>query len=240
MSARRGAKSPRVRAWLRRGVLAVLLLLALPIPAVLLLRFVHPPTTGMMLVRTAQRAIAGDRPVYPRRTIVVREDVAPALRRAVLAAEDDRFYLHHGFDFVEIGNALEDRRAGRRMRGASTISQQVARNVFLWEGGGWVRKGLEAWVTIWLELFVPKDRILDLYVNLAEWGDGIFGIEAGAQHHYGKSARRLTRTESARLAAILPAPRRWSPNGRVAAARASALLPRMQQAVARPEGLRDR
>jgi len=113
------------------------------------------------------------------------------------------------------------------MRGASTISQQVVKNIFLWESRSWVRKGVEAYITVWLELVVPKDRILDLYVNLAEWGDGVFGIEAAAQHHFRKPARRLSRDESARLAAVLPSPVRWSPRGGVASTRAASILPRM-------------
>lgn len=208
--------------------------LLLPLPLTLLLRLAHPPTTAIMLARTAQRALDGDRPVYPRRIIVSHEAVAPALYRAVLASEDDRFYLHHGFDFTEIEKALADRQAGKRSRGASTLSQQVVKNIFLWEGRSWVRKGLEAYITLWLEVVVPKDRILDLYVNLAEWGDGVFGIEAASQHHFGKSARSLTRSEAARLAAVLPAPRRWSATGTVAGGRAATILPRMRYPAPRP------
>lgn len=222
------------RRWARRFAWALLVALLVPLPLTLLLRVVQPPTTAIMLARTAQRLVNGERPVYPRRTLVRRDAVAPSLYRAVLASEDDRFYLHHGFDFTEIEKALADRRAGRRSRGASTLSQQVVKNIFLWEGRSWVRKGLEAYITLWLEVVVPKDRILDLYVNLAEWGDGVFGIEAAAQHHFDKSARALTRTESARLAAILPAPRRWSAKGSVAGGRAATVLPRMAYPAPRP------
>jgi len=208
-------------------VMEIVVLLILPLPLCLLLNVVQPPTTAMMLARTWDRWTANKEPAYPRRRVVSRDSVSPALRRAVLASEDDRFYLHHGFDFEEIEKAIERRNRGRPMRGASTISQQVVKNVFLWEGRSWVRKGIEAYITVWLELVVPKDRILDLYVNLAEWGDGIFGIEAAAQHHFRKSARRLSREESARLAAVLPSPVRWSPRGSVASARAASILPRM-------------
>lgn len=226
------------RRWARRFVWVLLWVLLwallLPLPVMLLLRVVQPPTTAVMLARAGQRLFDGERPVYPRRTVVAHEAVAPALYRAVLASEDDRFYLHHGFDFTEIEKALADRRAGRRSRGASTLSQQVVKNIFLWEGRSWVRKGLEAYITLWLEVVVPKDRILDLYVNLAEWGDGVFGIEAAAQHHFGKSAQSLTRTQSARLAAILPAPRRWSAKGTIAGGRAATILPRMAYPAPRP------
>lgn len=224
----------KMRRWLKRLAVGVLVALLLPLPLTLLLRVMQPPTTAIVLARTVQRLLDGERPVYPRRSVVSHDAVAPALYRAVLASEDDRFYLHHGFDFTEIEKALEDRRAGRRSRGASTLSQQVVKNIFLWEGRSWVRKGLEAYITIWLELIVPKDRILDLYVNLAEWGDGIFGIEAAAQHHFGRSAKSLTRSQAARLAAVLPAPRRWSPKGTVAGARAAGILPRMTYPAPRP------
>jgi monofunctional glycosyltransferase len=224
-----------MRRWIVRLAKALAIAALLPLPLTLLLRFVQPPTTAVMLARAGQRLLAGDRPVYPRRTVVPRDAVAASLYRAVLASEDDRFYLHHGFDFTEIEKALADRRAGRRSRGASTLSQQVVKNIFLWEGRSWVRKGLEAYITLWLEVVVPKDRILDLYVNLAEWGDGVFGIEAAAQHHFRKAARSLTRSESARLAAILPAPRRWPAKGAVAGGRAATILPRMASPAPKPE-----
>jgi monofunctional biosynthetic peptidoglycan transglycosylase len=220
--------------WVRRALLLTIFLLSLPIPAALLLRVIQPPTTAMMLSRTVERLRAGASPAYPVRTVVARDAITPVLYRAVLAAEDDRFYLHHGFDFVEIEKALDARQAGRPLRGASTISQQVAKNLFLWEGRSWVRKALEAWCTLWLELLVPKDRILDLYVNLAEWGDGIFGVEAAARHHFKRPASQVTAEQAARLAVILPAPRRWSPTGSIATRRANALLPRMRDAAPRP------
>jgi len=223
-----------MRRWFTRLVWALTCALLLPLPLTLLLRVVQPPTTAMMLARTLERLREGERPAYPRRRVVPHEAVAASLYRAVLASEDDRFYLHHGFDFAEIEKALAERRAGGRTRGASTLSQQVAKNLFLWEGRSWVRKGLEAYITLWLEVVVPKDRILDLYVNLAEWGDGVFGIEAAAQHHFRKSAQSLTRVESARLAAILPAPRRWPATGAVAGGRAAAILPRMTYPAPRP------
>ncbi len=215
----------------------VVLLAVAPLPATLFLRFVQPPTTAMMLTRTWQRWRAEQTPVYPRRDVVSREEVAPILRRAVLAAEDDRFYLHNGFDFTEIDKAIARSKSGGPMRGASTISQQVVKNIFLWEGRSWIRKGLEAYITLWLEVVVPKERILDLYVNLAEWGDGVFGIEAAAQHHFGKPAAALNADESARLASVLPAPTRRSPKGSAAASRAAGIRQRMVYPSPRPEPL---
>lgn len=213
---------------LRRLALRTILIGALaPVVLSLALNVVQPVTTTVMLRRAAQRLAQGKRPVYPRRDVLARDEISPFLRRAVLAAEDDRFYLHHGFDFAEISKAIEASRQGARLRGASTITQQVARNLFLWQGRSFVRKGLEAYLTIVLELCLPKDRILDLYLNLAEWGDGIFGAGAAARAWYHKPAARLTREEAARLAAILPAPLRWPPDGSVASRRVLVILDRM-------------
>lgn len=209
--------------------------LLLPIPMVLVLAVVQPPTTMIMLDRTFERLGNGKRPVYPTRIVVGRSQISPNLRRAVLASEDDRFYLHFGFDLVEIDKALEKKRRGGRLRGASTLTQQVAKNIFLWEGRSFIRKGLEAYLTLWLELLLTKDRILDLYVNLAEWGDGIFGAEAASQKYFGKPASKLTREEAARLAAILPSPIRWSPKGSVATLRIPAILGRMNYPAPRSE-----
>ncbi len=209
--------------------------MALLAPIVICASFnlIQPPTTAVMLRRSVQRALDGKSPWYPRRDVVSRSAIAPSLRRAVLAAEDDRFYLHWGLDVVEIQKALDRAERGGRLRGASTITQQVAKNIFLWEGRSFVRKGLEAYLTLVLELTLPKERILDLYLNLAEWGDGVFGAEMAARRHFGVSAARLTREQSARLAAILPSPRRWSPQGGVATRRATMILERMQYAAPR-------
>ena len=220
----------RVRRFL---VIAVAVFAIGPIVLALPLNFIQPPTTAVMLWRAAQRLADGKRPAYPRRRVVARSGISPNLRRAVLAAEDDRFYLHLGFDFEEIGKALEKRQRGGRLRGASTITQQVAKNLFLWEGRSFIRKGAEAYLTLVLELCLTKDRILDLYLNMAEWGDGVFGAEMAARTHYRKSARNLSREEAARLAAILPAPRRWPPYGSVASRRAEIILGRMAFAAPR-------
>ena len=209
------------------------MLLLAPIVISLSFNVLQPPTTAMILRRTVQRAIEGKRPIYPRRDVVGRKAIAPALRRAVLAAEDDRFYLHWGFDLVEIGKALDRAERGGRLRGASTLTQQVAKNIFLWEGRSYVRKGAEAYLTLVLELTLPKERILDLYLNLAEWGDGVFGAEEAARKHFGRSAKNLTPEQAARLAAILPAPRRWSPSGSVASRRAGLILQKMRYAAPR-------
>ena len=216
------------RKWLYRAVIAAAVFLLLPIPMVLTLAVIQPPTTMVILDRVFENLGSGKRPVFPKRTIVSRSEISPYLRRAVLASEDDRFYLHYGFDLVEIDKALEKKKRGGKLRGASTLTQQVAKNIFLWDGRSYVRKGLEAYMTLWLELLLTKDRILDLYLNLAEWGDNVFGAEAAARKHFGKPASKLTREEAARLAAILPSPVRWSPNGSVASLRIVSILERMQ------------
>lgn len=224
------ARWHRARRWIWRGALACLIV---PFALCLSLNFIQPVTTAVMLRRTAQRILEGKRPYYPRRTTRARADISPHLRRAVLASEDDRFYLHFGFDLKEIENAMERAREGGRLRGASTITQQVAKNLFLWEGRSFIRKGLEAYLTIVLEICVTKERILDLYLNMAEWGDGVFGAEMAARTAFGKSARSLSPGEAARLAAVLPAPRRWSPRGSIATRRAGIILARMRYAAPR-------
>jgi monofunctional biosynthetic peptidoglycan transglycosylase len=135
--------------------------------------------------------------------------MAPSLPLALVAAEDQKFPLHHGFDVQAIEKALDHNRKGRKVRGASTISQQLAKNLFLWQGRSWLRKGLEAWYTVLIELLLPKERILELYANVAEFGDGVYGAEAAAQRFFGKPAARLSAGESARLAAVLPNPKKY-------------------------------
>lgn len=222
--------------WRRIGrfaLAAIVIAIVAPWLLVLPLAFAQPPTTAVMLARSVERLFQGKRPIYPRRYVVPHRLINPALHRAVLAAEDDRFFLHYGLDFIEIENALERRGRGRRLRGASTITQQVAKNLVLWEGRAFVRKGVEAYVALVMEICLTKERILDIYLNIAEWGDGMFGAEAAARYYFRKPAARLTRDEAARLAAVLPAPRRWSPLGAVARRRAEIILQRMYYAAPR-------
>jgi monofunctional biosynthetic peptidoglycan transglycosylase len=129
---------------------------------------------------------------------------------AVMASEDQRFLDHDGFDFIEIDKALEERRAGKRYRGGSTISQQTAKNVFLWPQASWVRKGLEAYFTVLIELLWGKRRIMEVYLNSIEMGEGIYGAQAVAEEHFNKDAKDLTRSECALIAATLPNPRKFS------------------------------
>lgn len=177
---------------------------------VLALRVVDPPTSAFMLDRQWQ-AFRDDEPDFALRYDWVDWDaLSPDLPIALVAAEDQRFPSHAGFDVAAIERALENNARGRPVRGASTISQQVAKNLFLWDGRSWLRKGLEAWYTVLIELFWPKQRILEVYANIAEFGDGVYGVEAAAQRYFKKPAWRLSAAESARLAAVLPSPKRYS------------------------------
>jgi len=137
-----------------------------------------------------------------------RREVAPTVARAVIASEDQRFLAHHGFDLDQLQIAIDDYRAGDELRGASTISQQVAKNVFLWSGRSFARKGLEAYFTVLIEVCWPKQRILEVYLNVAELGDGVFGVEAAARRFFGVSANVLSADQAALLAAVLPNPHR--------------------------------
>jgi monofunctional biosynthetic peptidoglycan transglycosylase len=138
------------------------------------------------------------------------DGMPPDLALAVVASEDQRFMTHHGFDFEAISMAWDERVEGKRRRGASTISQQTAKNVFLWPGGGWFRKGLEVYFTILIELVWGKERILEVYLNSIEMGDGIYGADAVAWQHFGREAKRLTRANCALIAATLPNPLKFS------------------------------
>ena len=147
------------------------------------------------------------------------KDISPHLVRAVIASEDQNFCVHDGFDLKEIQKAMQDAENGGDLRGASTISQQTAKNVFLWNGGGWFRKGLEAYFTVLSEKMWSKPRIMEMYLNVAEWGDGIYGAEQAAQDRFGVSAKNLTPSQAAALAAVLPSPNKWKVNGPYASGR---------------------
>ena len=186
-----------------RPILTALLILALlPLGAVAIHRIVPPPTTLLMV----KQAVAGNGLDYKWRGL---DDISPRLVEAVIAAEDARFCEHRGFDLKAIEKALDSNARGRKVRGGSTISQQTAKNVFLWPGRDWARKGLEAGYTVLIEALWGKRRIMEVYLNVAEWAPGVYGAEAAAQRWYGKSAADLSPREAARLAAILPSPRRY-------------------------------
>lgn len=202
MSARSRPPAPaggrhRARRWLLSLLLAPALILLAVIAA---LRWLPPPTTAFMLASPTQ-------PV--RQQWVDWETLPASLKLAVVAAEDQRFLVHRGFDTVELRRVLAaDGLAPTR--GASTLSQQLAKNLFLWSGGGLFRKGLEAGITVGLELLWPKRRILEVYLNVAEFAPGVYGAEAAAWHHFGRPATQLSHRQVALLAAVLPSPRRFN------------------------------
>lgn len=179
----------------------LLLAVVLPVLPVVLMRWLPPPTTAFMLQ-------SEKKPV--RYEWVPASKIADAARKAVVAAEDQKFWTHQGFDIEAIEKAFEHNKRSKRRRGASTITQQTAKNLFLWSGGGYARKGVEAVYTVLLEKLWNKDRILEVYLNVAEFGPGIYGVEAASRTYFNKPASQLTPNEAARLAAILPSPRRWS------------------------------
>ena len=180
---------------------------------VLLLRFIDPPTSAFMMARRLEAVVEGDRDFVLRHAWPGGRG-SGNLALAVVAAEDQQFPVHSGFDFNAIQKAAKrNAREGARVRGGSTITQQLAKNLFLWKGSGatrWVRKALEAWYTVLIELLWPKQRILEVYMDVVEFGDGVYGAEAAARRFYGKPAAALTPSEAARLAAVLPNPRRYS------------------------------
>ncbi|WP_043957810.1 monofunctional biosynthetic peptidoglycan transglycosylase [Lysobacter sp. A03] len=201
---------PRKRRWLRWVLALPLLLMLVSVIQVGALRFVDPPSSAFMLARQISAWTHGEGDFRLNYEWRDRGRISSNLPLAVIASEDQRFADHHGFDLEAIRKARETHEDGGRLRGASTISQQTAKNLFLWSGRSWVRKGLEAWYTALVELMWPKARIIEVYVNVAEFGDGVYGAQAAAQKYFGKDASQLSAAESARLAAVLPSPKRYS------------------------------
>lgn len=177
---------------------------------VLLYRFVNPPITWLMMQRNSERQSDGKSFKMERKWLNY-DELSTNLKRAALAGEDAGFMNHWGFDFKAIQRAYEKNQRGRRVSGGSTITQQTAKNVFLWPGRSWVRKGFEAYFTVLIEVLWSKQRILEVYLNVIEMGDGIYGAEAATQVYYGKSAQSLSKGQAAMLVAVLPNPLRWSP-----------------------------
>ena len=183
-----------------------LLVVAISVSLVLPWRWLAPPTSAFMLRDTIERRMTGAGPLVYRWTPW--EQISPRLAVAVVAAEDQKFPQHAGFDLVQIALAVEERH--QRSRGASTISQQVAKNLFLWPGRSLLRKGAEAWLTLLIEFLWPKRRILEVYLNVAEFGRGLYGVRAASHQHFGTTPATLSSQQAALLAAVLPSPRRMS------------------------------
>lgn len=177
--------------------------------AVVAYKFLPVYVTPLMIIRCVEQIADGHSPRVEHKWVSL-EEMSASMPVAVMGSEDARFLLHHGFDFKQIEHAARQNAAGGKKVGASTITQQTAKNVFLWPGRTWVRKGFEAYFTALIELLWSKQRIMEVYLNSIETGDGIYGVEAVARLHFGKSAKELTRAECALIAATLPNPRRYS------------------------------
>lgn len=193
----------------RRLLKLLLWLVACCVLLVLVLRWLPPPTTALMIERKLEAWRSGQS-LELKRQWVPWAQLPDALKMAVIAAEDQKFAEHWGFDTDSIRAALAHNSRGGALRGASTLSQQVAKNLFLWSDRSWLRKGAEAWFTLLIELLWPKQRILEVYLNSVEWGDGVFGAEAAARVHFGIGVARLSIHQASQLAAVLPNPRAWS------------------------------
>ncbi len=190
--------------------LLLLVLVFVTLLQVLSLRYVNPP---FFLITPLRSALMLGNAGVPQKAVkwCAFENISPHVKRAVIAAEDQRFLAHYGFDFIELNEAIKDMATGKGYRGASTLTMQVARTVFLWPARTWIRKGLEAYYTLLLELFLSKRRILEVYLNTVDWGKGIRGIYAASKTYFHVSPRNLSKGQAALLAAILPSPHRWSP-----------------------------
>jgi monofunctional glycosyltransferase len=181
------------------------------IVSTILFRWVPVPVTPLMLKRCVEQKIDG-KEMKLRKDWESLDNISPHLQLAVVCSEDQNFLLHYGFDFKALKKAMMNNEKGKRLRGGSTISQQTAKNVFLWDGRNYVRKAFEAYFTLLIETFWSKERIMEVYLNVIEFGDGVYGAEAAARHYFKKPAARLTREEAAMLAALLPNPRAYGKN----------------------------
>jgi monofunctional biosynthetic peptidoglycan transglycosylase len=184
----------------------------LTVAQVAILRYVDPPFTAEIIWIKIKNSVSEKQDIVPQYYWRPLKDISPYLIKAVLAGEDQRFMVHHGFDFMEINKAVSDIRSGKRIRGASTITMQVARSIFLWRGRSLLRKGLEAYYTFLIEVFLTKMRILELYLNVVDWGTGVAGAEAASRKYFNMSAADIDSGQAAAMAAILPNPHKWSPN----------------------------
>ena len=198
------------RRWWRRLLWLPVWFVAFTVLQVLVLRFVDPPFSTMMVERQVEAFFGGEDDFVLYYDWRDADRISKLLPLALVAAEDQHFPGHNGFDFAAIEKARNNNAKGRKVRGGSTISQQLAKNLFLWRGRSWVRKGLEAWYTVLIETLWPKARIMEVYVNVIEYGDGVYGAQAASRKFFGKDASQLGPAEAARLAAVLPNPRKYN------------------------------
>jgi len=182
--------------------------LGISIGLVILFKFVPVPVTPLMFIRSFEQISSGEKLVWKHDWVSI-DEMSIHIQKAVIASEDGKFTSHNGFDVKAIEKAYENNQKGKRIKGGSTITQQTAKNVFLWPGRSYLRKGLEAYFTVLIEIVWGKERIMEVYLNSIEMGNGIYGIEAASQHWFKKSAKNLTKKEAAAIAAILPNPRKF-------------------------------
>jgi monofunctional biosynthetic peptidoglycan transglycosylase len=208
-------RTPKAKKWRSARkwiVIAFVALLLVPAVEVAMVRFINPPRTGPMLLHQASAFLSrgkGSPLLYQWADLT---EIPEMFLKHLWISEDQRFFQHDGFDWKEMDLAMKEaERKGKPVRGASTITNQCARSIFLWQGRSWIRKGLESYYTIWMEALLSKQRIMELYANVIEMGDGIYGVEAASRHYFGVTAKALTREQSAMLAAVLPNPRGWDP-----------------------------
>lgn len=210
---------PARRRWWRWALFALLVVAVLPVVQVAAVRFINPPLTPEMVRFRLFSKNEAARVRGLRYEWIPLADVPKAMIRYLWASEDQRFFLHGGIDFDEIERAMkESKKSGRKPRGGSTISQQCARSMFLWQGRSWLRKGLETYYTLLMEWLLPKRRILELYVNVIEFGEGVYGVKAAAETFFRVPPAKMTRSQMSLLAAVMPNPKEWSvahPSSRV-------------------------
>ncbi|MDD4490014.1 MAG: monofunctional biosynthetic peptidoglycan transglycosylase [Paludibacter sp.] len=188
----------------------IILFFVISIGWIIVLRFVPVYITPLMLIRSVEAIVDGEMPKNSKKWVPI-DKISSHMVQAVVASEDNLFMEHNGFSFDDIKKAWQHNQKGKRIKGGSTISQQTAKNVFLWNKRSYFRKGLEAYFTVLIELFWSKERIMEVYLNVIEIGDGIYGVEAAALEYFGKNASELSRSQSALIAVCLPNPRRFSP-----------------------------
>ncbi|QIK82104.1 monofunctional biosynthetic peptidoglycan transglycosylase [Lysobacter sp. HDW10] len=203
-------KTRKSRPWFKRLVTLALAAVLFSVLQVASLRFINPPFSSFMAIRMIEAWTSGDFSFRLKHEWVGRSQMSAAIPLAMIASEDQKFADHGGFDLEAIEKAQARNARGKKIRGGSTITQQTAKNLFLWGGRNYVRKGLEAWYTVLMEVLLPKARIIELYANFAEFGDGIYGVQAASRTFYGVDAKRVSVSQAARLAAVLPSPRRYS------------------------------
>ena len=194
------SETPPKRQWLRYVLIIMLSIIVLTITVVLPLRWLNPLTTSFIMSDESAESLW----VYQRWTNL--DDIAPMMQMAVIASEDQKFPYHYGFDFEQLKKVLFA--SGGPSRGASTISQQLTKNIYLWSGKSFFRKGVEAYLTLFVELLLPKERILDIYLNVVEFGPGVFGVEHASEQYFQKKPKGLSRVEASLLAAVLPNPKK--------------------------------